>query len=436
MGRVVIIFYQILILLYLIFSKEIDSFGLVIIYFSLLFMYLSNNLGKPFYFLLKPSKLILLFVTLNFALGNYAFLKGYYLRGHIANFELYNQFEYIRFANIYFVFSLLLLFIISNFRLIAETKIKNITIGSKKLIYPYLGLFLLFTILGKESNIISVLLLAIMIATVQNLSNIKNRKTRFLSYALLVIFYSVFAYDDKRNVLIVIFSMLLFEIDYRSLVRPRTFIIFIFSGFTLMFLIVCLTILRGYDGFDLIEDWQSFPAYLWTFARNKEVLSWLFHTSETYTTYFHSVRAIEHTISSGNYLYGSTLAKAILVPLPSFLIEKPWSIIDHYTFALYPDFRARGGALAPNAFGEFYMNFGILGSLMLSFLMFVFDLIYVRLFRTGLAQYAAFWFIAYLLFYVRGSGLDLYLAYVYPSLMFAVFLVILKSKKYVRSSYC
>lgn len=389
-------------------------------------------MGKNAYQLLKPSSIILFFTVSNFALGNFAFWKGYFLVGHVSNFERIFQFKHVGEANIYIFFTLWLIYAYSFRGNDGISPTKRLKIGNKLLVFPLLIVLAISWRMDLEGNVFKILNIALTLSLLLNISKYRVLRWRVLLYVVVIVSYALISYDDKRNVLLAILTVFLLELDFSSLFRWKSvlLIVLVLSGF--LGLLSVLTIFRGYDGFDVEHNLLELPKYVNSFYSNDAVISWMLHTTESYTTYFHTLQSIEFAIESGSYLYGSTIFKALFVPLPSSLIEKPWSIIDHYTFNLYPQFRLLKGALAPNAIGEFYFNFGFYGSFFYLILAAIFDKLYALLLKNGIYKELGFWFYIYFLFYIRGSGLDLYLAYVYTSMIF-VLLHMLMNKRFLNA---
>lgn len=398
-------------------SKDFASFS--IIYFILFFLFLIDLINKPFVYTFRPSSIILLFTTINFSLGNYAFYKKYFLLNHISKFETIFKFDHLKLANQYFIVTLLLVYLL-NYKNVLTPLNSKLQLGRKTLILPYFTLLLGFNFINIDSNIIEILKVGLVITLILNISTIDKNRVRTLLYFLAICLFSITAYNDKRNILLALLAIILVEINFNQLFKLKDIIKIVIGFFGLVLLLSLLTIFRGYGGFELVNDWMNLPNYIKLFFSNSNVLAWILHISESYTTYFHSVQVVEYVLDSSNYLYGSTIFKAFFVPFPSEFIEKPWSIIDQYTYNLYPAFRRVKGALAPNALGEFFFNFGFIGSILFSFLTFIFDLIYSCLFKNKILSNICFWFVIFILPFIRGSGLDMYLAYVYTCQLFTL----------------
>lgn len=407
------------------------QFSLLFYFYAIFLLLLIVDLiGESIYRFLRPSNIILLFTVANFALGNWAFWKGYFLAGHVSKFERVYEFEHLAEANVYIILTLWFIFILSR-NLKNQIAPKNqLQLGNKKLVYPFFILLTLFWIFNLQSNLFRILNIAVVISLLQSISKYRVLNLKILLYIIVILGFALISYNDKRNVLLAIFAVLLFEMDFRSYFRWKSVIFGVIASLGFLVLLSVLTILRGYDGFLLSRDMGILPQYVLKFYSNESVISWILHTTESYTTYFHTLQSIEYAIESDKILYGSTLYKALLVPVPSSWMNKPWSIIDHYTYGLYPQFRLVNGALAPNAIGEFFLNFKYLGSLFYLILVYVFDRLYSLMFKSYVLQNIGFWFYIYLLIYVRGSGLDLYLAYVYPSLSFVLLNVLMRKRNF------
>lgn len=414
-----------------------DFASICIIYSILFFLLVIDLINKPLKCFFTPSSIVLLFTTLNFSLGNFAFHNDFFLKGHVSTFEKIYQFNFLIEANQYFIITLLLVYLLKRKNKVSNLHLKKLKLGRKILVIPYFLILFMFLFIRSESNILGILKIGTVISLILNISRLTNWKFRSFLYLSAICLFAIISYDDKRNILLSILAVILVEVNYSRLFKISDLSKIIFGSLGILSILLVLTIFRGFAGFELARNWKELPEYIGLFfASSNYFFSWIFHISETYTTYFHSIQAIEHTLKTSNYLYGSTIIKALFVPIPSIIIEKPWSIIDHYTNNLYPAFRRMNGALSPNALGEFFFNFGWIGALLFPLLIRLFDSIYIGLFKDRVKSSLSFWSIIFILIYFRGSGLDLYLAYVLTCQLFIVIDLIFKKKFiYVRSSH-
>lgn len=244
-------------------------------------------------------------------------------------------------------------------------------------------------------------------------------RLRWLLYALMVLAFAAAFYHDKRVVVTVLMMVAFFEVITRSRIEWRfkwamRGVAMAAAGFLL---IVSMSILRGYGGYrvDGVIDAMS---YLGKYIDSDDFLNMFFNNIEVSYTFFHSHHGVELIIDGDAPLsYGATIAKAALVPIPGSIVEKPASIIDRYTSAYDPLFRARGGSWVVNVYTEMFWNFHFLGVIAVFLIMLVANagyLRFVKAVRSGQGLHHIGLMVCYAFFpiYVRGSGLDLYVVYV------------------------
>jgi len=247
-------------------------------------------------------------------------------------------------------------------------------------------------------------------------AKLRGRPSRIGIYGLLALILAAFFYDDRRLLfyfgLIVCFIEVFDKIPFR--VRPRNVLFFAAVAAALVTTNIAMSIQRGVGDFGAETMAESFT-YVDDYLASDWAQTMLFHNFEGPPAFFHSYNAAHYILETGDYRYGSTMVKILFLPLPrDSFPNKPRSMVDEYTDIHYPAFRARGGSFVPNFYAEAMWNFGPVGGLVFLFFFFgIADSLYChwigRLRRQ--ASIDNVFFLAsftFLLFFYRGSGLDLY----------------------------
>lgn len=285
--------------------------------------------------------------------------------------------------------------------------------------------------------------------TIISILAINRYKLRYLYYFIIIFTFAAFSFNDKREAVFLLLSIFLVESACNRVhqIRISTKLIFkltISIVFTI-YIILAMSILRGYGGFEA----KSFPAALSkvpAYVKQSDFLPAFFQNIEVSITFYHSHQAIEFIEKDRSLMtMGETLIKFVFVPIPSSIIKKPESIIKSYTgYYNRADFEANI-SWPINFFAELFWNFGYWGVLLILPFIGFFNKIYFFLLtflRQGQILRCVVLLFMYqnFIFFVRGSGLDLYFFYLLLSaIIFLIcfylpYLVIIMLSKSQRSN--
>ena len=372
-----------------------------------------------------PSFFILLYYLINQSIGAYLVPRGFgfnnWFEPYLVKIDNYNQIVS------YFIVCNFTLFIICMRSLKKLEKIDTLqTRGNLKItvydfyldlirIFASIMLFLVFCYI----NIYSLFSfqLAIIIILCSYLAYSKNHY-RFLIYFIFLFLMVKFNFENKREVIISLFSMFFLETYYSRVALQFTFkkISLYFSAlFLFLFLILSSSILRGYGSYGA-ENFSTAITYIPDYIESDIFIDGLTDNLELNYSYGTGVSAMNMIIKGDlQYQYGYTLLKLFFLPIPRDLISfKPESIMQMFTKKFNPSFWAEGGSLPVIFPVDMYLNFQFLGFLVMGLIISLLDnifLIFHKL-RTRSFLYFSFLFLFItILAFARGSGIELYILY-------------------------
>jgi hypothetical protein len=257
-------------------------------------------------------------------------------------------------------------------------------------------------------------------------------KFRYAYYLLIIIVFATFSYHDKREAIFLILSILLLEaITQKQFVLKTKKIFLLLATFLFaLYLILTMSILRGYGGFN-VNGFASAVKLVPQYVAQDRFLPYFFQNIETSISFYHSHQAIEFIENDKSLMtYGATLIKFIFVPIPRSIVDKPKSIVESYTGYYDPTAYQENISWPINFFSELYWNFRYLGFILVVPFFVFFNycyLVLVKLLKTKkvLLALVPLYLYQYFIFFVRGSGLDLYFFYLLlSSLLFIFFFLI------------
>ncbi|HDY7975442.1 TPA: hypothetical protein ACGU9W_001249 [Vibrio vulnificus] len=233
-------------------------------------------------------------------------------------------------------------------------------------------------------------------------------------YCVLIISAVIFNYENKREVLM-IFMTVFFIFSYTYKVEfklnMKNFIAYSMILFLFVSSILVSSILRGYGGFGVTKFTEAvsyIPAYIQSDTFSDTIID-NFEISHTYPA---AVLPVEYIMTGQlDLLVGSSIIKPLFLPLPRDIVPfKPDSVISIFTTFQAPSVHSIGGSF-PVAFpSELFVNFHFLGLIFLVFFSFVFNKIYMSLFKndvSGMKFKSALSFTVLLFILIRGGGADL-----------------------------
>lgn len=324
----------------------------------------------------------------------------------------------------------------------------NVTFAEKVLVIGFCGGMIFFfskvdvdfSVLGAlgSFSIIPKTLAALLIVLVL----VKSRQRgRFTVYLLIFIYFASFSSYDKRDAIFLIAPMLLIECFSTQRLQLRLQHLILVAGFSVMgfVLILMMSIYRGDGGYQP-QRFLDTRHYVLEYVGSPNFYEILGTNLEYNYVLFHSHQAIKYVYESPELLlYGSTFLKPLFITLPKELFpNKPKSIGHHYTSHHSPQYWKAGGSWTSSIYADFFWNFHVLGLLVLLPIYYLMNRCYLALaysIKQGVSYYHLLPLFAYqqLLTLIRGSGFDLYFAYLIVAavFVFVVFLPVLDILKTV-----
>nr|WP_315156023.1 hypothetical protein [uncultured Flavobacterium sp.] len=274
------------------------------------------------------------------------------------------------------------------------------------LVFSYIDIYSLFSF-----QLVIIIILCSYLAYFQKI-------IRFLVYLVFLVLMVKFNFENKREVVISLFSMIFLETYYSRIVLQFTFkkILLYFSGiFLFFFLVLTSSILRGYGSFGA-ETFSTAATYLPEYVESDIFVDGITDNLELNYSYGTGISAMNMIIKGDlPYQYGYTLLKLFFLPIPRDMISfKPESIMQMFTKKFYPSFWAEGGSLPVILPVDMFLNFHFLGFLATGLIVYLLDYLFVKFhqFRHRSFFYFSFVFLfSTVLAFARGSGIDLYIFY-------------------------
>ena len=246
---------------------------------------------------------------------------------------------------------------------------------------------------------------------------LRNGKTRVLFYLAAIVPLTVLFAEDKRDAIFLVVPIAFLELivrDYPSFtlgVAVRTFLVVPVIGA----LILMASVLRSpsYAGISSIsETWSAVV----NFAAGRFFWGYASLNFELAYTYFHTFNAINYVLADRLMpLLGSTYVKPLFILIPREWIEwKPWGASYLYALRFDKAYRLAGGSWAVSMVGEAFVNFRIVGAVILPFVLAMLDGLFRRFVlireqpKFPIAVAALYFPVAFMN-YARGSGLDVFL---------------------------
>lgn len=286
-------------------------------------------------------------------------------------------------------------------------------------------LFLIISI----ANVFSLFSFQLSIILIVCSSLAHNKRTiRYLAYFVFLLLMIRFNFDNKREVVISLFSMIFLE-SYYSRIQLQFSIkkLVIYISVICLFFSVIITssILRGYGGFGA-DNFLTAVSYLPDYVESEIFIDGITDNLELNYSYGTSITAMNMIIEKDlPYQYGFTLMKLFFLPIPrSFISFKPESIMQMFTKKFHPTFWAEGGSLPVIVPVDMFLNFHCFGVFATGFLVFLVDLLFIEfhlLKRRNIFYFSFLFLFITVLAFARGSGIDLYIFYFIVSLPFLVF---------------
>ncbi|NLU96888.1 hypothetical protein B6N13_02090 [Marinomonas sp. UCMA 3892] len=394
---------------------------------------------------INPLSLSLIYVLISFSLGSWAFSNDLvYVKKNLIDSFSWKYFKETTFLILFFNF--IVFYILSKFKFkffplsskdrdIALFRAKKLFFGVLLVCFPFFFFDINLEIVGGSGGL-SVIPKSIFFISLIYILAVGKYRFRIVFYIFILIGFSVFSYEDKRDAIFFIFPIFFLESLFNDLkLNFKGMVIGVFSCVSILILIILMSISRGYGGYELSSSIDS-VFYIFDYIKSDLFYIYLFNNLEVNYTYFHTMQAFDY-IQDDIWLIkaGSTLVKFLFLLVPrSVFSDKPDSFIDIYTSLYDPTFRALGGSWPPNFYAELFWNFSYFSIFLLFFFYYLFFFIYNKaifsIFRVNIISSMLYLYFIYLfLSLVRGSGFDLFVfnfiiaAWIVLLACFIVFLV-------------
>lgn len=387
-----------------------------------------------------PSFFILLYYLINESLGAFLVPRGFgfnnWFEPYLAKIENYNLIvSYLVVCN-FAIFMVCLrtlkkLYIIDSYSPTQNLKLLNYNFLLDIVrIFSCIIMFVFFSYI----NIYSLFSfqLAIIIILCSYLAYFK-KSIRFLIYLIFLVLMVKFNFENKREVVISLFSMIFLEVYYSRIKLQFTLkkLTLYFGGiFLFFFLVLSSSILRGYGSYGA-DTFSTAITYLPDYIQSDIFVDGVTDNLELNFSYGTGMSAMDMIIKGDlPYQYGYTLLKLFFLPIPREMISfKPESIMQMFTMKFYPSFWAEGGSLPVILPVDMFINFHFLGFLATGIIVSILDFFFVKFhqFRKRSFFYFSFIFLFItIIVFARGSGVEQYILYYAVIIPFLIFYILFR----------
>ena len=389
-------------------------------------------------FLLSPSFIAVSYININFFIGSVVFMHGQVFDSFLIPYRNWHNFDismsYFNITNF---------FIINAYFISKRIRVRKIgllcdfrKISAGILLVLGASMVIVFSIVDLDTSflggvgslsIVPKSLGAILIFAVL-FKNVSFKK-RLLWYAIIILLFSIVAFNNKRDAILLLLPILLLEsTQYLFTITLKNTALFSFVVFFLGYLILIMSISRGYGNYNP-KGFVNAASYVDDYISSEIFIPSLMNNLEISYVYFHSNNAIEHIIDDPNKLsYGITLIKPMFIFFPrKYFPGKPNSIIDRYTKSYSVEIRNTGTSYPICFQAELFWNFHFLGVFFAPLIFVFLNSIYKNVFQlikeNNIINYLPFLYVyEQMLVMFRGSGLDLYSTFIIVS--FSIFLLV------------
>lgn len=429
------------------------SFLVYIIQLILFFLKSRNAVSKSSLFL-TPSFLTLVYLCLNFALGEYVVSRHYGFSD--LYYKAIQGSKNLNWVTAYFLACNLVVYLAiprhlrEGGRPVKKTAVPAAKWGlagntSAYIIISCIALLLLgfvsidLSVLGGSGNFSYVFQVAIAIPLCFILS-IEKKNYRWPLFILILAFFMAGHFGSKREILYIFLLILLAEVvmgTIRLNFSVKKIVSFSILGAVIFYIIIISSILRGYGNYNVKNIFDA-NDYVSVYVNEDYFMDALVSNLEINAVYGNSANAANYVFTGKtDLLIGSTFLKVLFVPVPrSAFPEKPKSMVDIYTSKFMPALRRDGGSLPVVLYTELLWNFHVLG-LPLLFIFYRYfnklcNAVFLQLGNRVLSfrnMSVVFLYVTFIQF-VRGSGMDMWLLYYFLSIPSLLILEYLLKGKY------
>lgn len=430
------------------------SFLFFIIQLALFFLNSRHAVNKSLLFL-SPSFITLIYLCLNFTLGEYVVSRHYGLSD--LYYKAIQGSKNLNWITAYFLSCNMVVYLAIPQRLregdlpvkttAAAPAAKWVLAGNTGayLIMSCIALLILgfisidLSVLGGNGNFSYVFQVAIAIPLCFILS-LEKKSYRWPLFVLILAFFMAGHFGSKREILYIFLLILLAEVimgNIRLNFSARRIILFSVLGSVIFYIIIISSILRGYGNYNVKNIFDA-NDYVSVYIHEDYFMDALVSNLEVNAVYGNSVNAANYVFAGKtDLLQGSTFMKVLFIPVPrSAFPEKPKSMVDIYTARFMPALRRDGGSLPVILYTELLWNFHVLGLPLLFIFYKYFNKLCITVFlqlKNGVLSFrnmsVVFLYVTFIQF-VRGSGMDMWLLYYFLSIPSLLILVYLLKGKY------
>jgi hypothetical protein len=402
--------------------------GFVFAAFFLVCFY-KTFIKRDLFFYFTPGALVLFYTITSLTLGAFGFSNGTVIP--IGNLAFYDGWMNVDKGFSVILISLTILFA---FEQMQTSRVRayidyirgnqiisspNLPIAPLVIFIPFFFVSLDLGVFGADGDL-SVIPRSVFAICIIYLACKLRFNSRMAVYLLLLLVYSTFSIDSKREAIFLIFPMIYFEVTSRR-ITPSFRVVFSTMGIliVLLYIILLMSIARGYGGFDTQGGLFESITFIVEYLNSELFIASFLNNIEVNYFYFHALNSIELVLRDTSVLsYGSTIIKFLFTFIPRSIMEsKPDSIITLYTELHSPLFRAEGGSWPISVFSEYFWNFYYFSPLFIvifSFFITRFGVGILKAVIAGRGFYLVFLMFCYmeLITFVRGSGFDQYFVYI------------------------
>lgn len=388
-----------------------------------------------FYQVFTPSFFVLIYYVVNLVFGSYLLPRDFgfqkWYNDDIFNIKYYNVIV------LYFLLCNIGLFLIA-IKTIQKLEFKNLlnnnTDGNKQFIYTKMLVFLLLLYTVSYFEVYSSFSFQLIIIIIICLDiNAFRNYVRYVIYLTILMIAVKFNFENKREVVVILFTILFIESGYSKWefnLKFKKILAYIFGVIVFFSLILTASVMRGYGGFDKSNLYDSFklvPEYI----GQDLFIDGLTENLEFNYNYGSAVTSMNLILSGKiDYQFGGTIIKVLFLPLPREVAPfKPESMMQIYTKKYQPRFWNEGGSLPVNISCDMFLNFHFFGLFVFVVLWYIMDRLFINIFlytKQNTRLYSSIFLIINILPLARGSGIEQYLLYYFCILPFLLFYALLR----------
>lgn len=274
---------------------------------------------------------------------------------------------------------------------------------------------LLISLIGFDASLIGgsgdVRIVPFMMCSIVFLSGVDSRKNFIFNLILVLVLASTFAFESKREFAFLVYMLLIIYRMRFGSIKVGVFkiigLLFVFIG-----LIMAFTIFRGYGAYDL-NSLRDFVVAMGDLVYNE--MSWEFIAGilEIKSSYFYTVYPIA-SICNETFINWSifSIIKPLYILPGLFGFERPESFSTMFTIWYNRSFWMDGGSLPPGLIAEYFFVFRLTGVFIASSIVIGIASLFTSMINArGVFVNTGIFGLSFLIFFLRGSGLDLFLIY-------------------------